>query len=172
VAFPPRPLESPDCSCRTPSVLIIQYNSSTCYAGLLLQRWLPWACTAGTSCLCLPFCLTGRARLCWSRSAFSTPDHALFPAPFLWLYFGYLISGYSPWRLQSPGSPSAEGLSSAMISQADYLSQLATETFLLGPAVQCCSCAELCHQCPCSGRPTGLPDCTAVTGTLPRYCPH
>lgn len=131
VAFPPCPLESPDRSCQTPSVLIIQYNSSTCYPGLLLQRWLPWACTVGTSCLCLLFCLAGKGTvgcLCWSRSAFSIPDRAPFPAPFLWLHFGYLISGYSPRCLQSLESPSAEGLSPAVISQADCLSQLATET--------------------------------------------
>lgn len=66
--------------------------------------------------------------LCWLRSTFSIPTCVPFPAPFLWLHFAYLISGYRPWCLHSLESPSAEGLSPDMISQADSLSQLATDT--------------------------------------------
>lgn len=121
VAFPPCPLESPDCSGQTLSLSLIQYNSSTCYPSVL-QRWLPW-CPAFASS---PACREGTVRcLCWSRSTFSIPACVPFPAAFLWLHFTYLISGYRPWCLHSLESPSAEGLSSDMISQADSLRQLA-----------------------------------------------
>lgn len=96
VAFPPCSFGSPHHSCQIASVLITQYSSSTCYLSLLLQCWLPWACTAGTSCItsCLP---EGHGwSLCWSLSTFSMPAHALFPSAFLWLCFSYLISGQSP----------------------------------------------------------------------------
>lgn len=133
VAFPPCPLESPDHSCQSPSALIIQYHSrpvivvSSSSAGCFgLVQW---------HLLPLPPILPCREGmvgcLCWLSSAFSLPAHAPFPAPFLWLHFGSLISGHCPGCLQSLESPSAKGLSPAVISQADCISQPATETSLV-----------------------------------------
>lgn len=119
VAFPPCPLESPDHSCQTGFVLIIQYNSSTCYPSLLLQGWLPWACTAGTSSQgrhgwkCLPV----------SEHIQHVSSYSL-PCNFSMATFQLFDLWVEPMVWQSLEPPSAQGLSPAMVRQADCLGQL------------------------------------------------
>lgn len=124
MAFPSCPLESPDHSCQITSMLIIQYTSSTCYPSLLLQCWLPWAFTAGTSCI-ISY-LPGRA---WLESLLVSEhiqhiSSCSVPCSFSVATFQLSALWIEPMMWQNLESPSAEGLFPGRVRQAGCLGQL------------------------------------------------